>query len=478
MEKLKQNFTFFVSGLIAVLLLAACSGGGGGGSTPAASTSSPVVSQGVVTAKGSVFVNGIEFSTTGATITIDDNPGIESDLKVGMTVKVKGVSDDTTKKGTATRIEARDALEGRIDSVDIPNNTITVMGQTVIIEDNITRLNDDDTVKIFSAAAFAVGNIVEVNGFADDNGGLRLRATRVAKKATGDFESKGFVVAPITATSFGLSRTQGGASFVTVSFAAPLTAPALNSFIEVRATGAPVVGVVTAIPTVNVGIHLEDKLGAAGEKVETEGIVISGTLASFVVNGQQVVTDASTIFEGGLSSDFAIGVKLEAEGPLNASGAIAATKISFRSSIKIEGDVTAVTATSATVLGKTIFGNQFTNGALPAVGNHVEIRATIDRNGNLLATRVVVLSASTKAFLQGPVTAADSAAGTLTILGSTLVSDSATQWRVSSTSTETAVTKAAFYAQLKTNISVVKVRWDNFTTTSAPVKEAEIEIGK
>lgn len=474
MEAIKRTFVLAVTGLLAALSLSACGGGGGGG-TPAASTASAVVSQGVVTAKGSVFVNGIEFSTTGATITIDDNPGFESDLKVGMTVKVKGISDDTTKKGTATRIEARDALEGRIDSVDSVNNTITVMGQTVKVEDNVTRLNDDDTVKIFSAAAFAVGNIVEVNGFADDNGGLR--ATRVAKKATGEFESKGFVTGlGLGATSFGMSLTPGGVSFITVNFSAGQlpVGTANGSLVQVKSLAAPAAGAVTASL-----IKLEDRLGATGEKVETEGIVISGTLASFVVNGQQVVTDASTIFEGGLSSDFAIGVKLEAEGPLNASGAIAATKISFRSNIKIEGDASGVSASGLTMLGKSIGINQFTrvdNGPI-ANNSHVEVRANLDRNGNLIATRIIVKSASTKAFLQGPVTAADSAAGTLTILGSTLVSDSATQWRVSSTSTEAAVTKAAFYAQLKTN-SVVKVRWDSFTALTVPFKEAEIEIGK
>jgi len=429
------------------------------------------VSQGVVTAKGSIFVNGIEFSTAGATITIDDNPGIESDLKVGMTVKVRGTSDDSTKKGTAIKIEARDALEGRIDSIDSVNNTITVMGQTVRIEDNATRLNDDDTVKVFAGAAFAVGNIVEVNGFADDNGGLR--ATRVAKKASGEFESKGFITG-LGATSFGLSLTPGGASVLTINFTAgQLPAGAANgSLVQVKSAAAPAVGAVTASL-----IKLEDRLGAAGEKVETEGIVSSGTLASFIVNGQQVVTDASTVFEGGLSTDFGVGVKLEAEGPLTAGGAIAATKISFRSNIKIEGDASNVTATGLTVLGKSIITNSFTDGAA-ANGNHVEVRASLDRNGNLVATKIVVQSASTRAFLQAPVTAADSAAGTLTILGTSIVSDGSTQWRTSSSSTDTAVTKAAFYAQLKTNISVVKVRWDNFTAVTAPIKEAEIEIGK
>ena len=466
-----------------VAILAACGGGGGGGSTPAApgAPGAPAggatgagISQGVVTALGSVFVNGIEFSTTGATIRIDDNPGVESDLKVGMVVKVRGTSDDATRKGTATQVEARDILEGRISSVDAVNRTITVMGQTVRIEDNVTRLNDDDLQKVFANGNFQVNDLVEVHGFADDQGGVR--ATRVLRKATGEFESKGFVTG-LGATSFGLSLTPGGTAAVTVNFTAGSLpgGTANGSFVEVKSALAPVGAVVTATL-----VKLEDNLGAAGEKAEVEGIVSSGTVASFVINGQRVVTSASTVFEGGVAGDFAIGVKLEAEGPLDANGAIAATKISFRSNLRIEADASAVTATGLTALGKTIAINQFTridNG--PVVnGSHVEVRAVSDRNGNLIASRIVVQGASTKAFLQGPVTAADSAAGTLTILGNAVVSDGSTEWRLSSNSTELPVSKAAFFAQVRTNVTVVKVKWDPFTAVTAPIKEAEIETSK
>jgi hypothetical protein len=348
------------------------------------------------------------------------------------------------------------------------------MGQTVRIEDNVTRLNDDDTVKVFSAAGLAVGNIVEVHGFADDNGGLR--ASRVAKKATGELEAKGFITG-LGATSFGLSLTPGGASVLTVNFTAgQLPAGAANgSQVQVKSAAAPAGGAITATL-----IHLEDKLGATGEKVEIEGIVSSGTVASFVISGQQVVTDASTLFEGGLSSDFALGAKLEAEGPLNSAGAIAATKISFRSNIKIEADASGVTASGLTLLGKAIAINTFTridNGPVTN-GSHVEVRAMPDRDGNLIATRIIVQSASAKAFIQGPVSAADATAGTLTILGINLVSDSNTQWKVSSTASDLPVTKSAFYAQLTANTSVVKVKWNSFTATTAPFKEAEIELGK
>jgi uncharacterized protein DUF5666 len=468
--KLDSLRSALLATIAATILAAGCSGGTGG---TGATNTGPGVSQGVITAKGSVFVNGIEYSTTGATIKIDDNPGIETDLKVGMVVKVQGTSDDVTRKGTATQIEARDIIEGTISNVDTVNKTITVMAQPVRIEDNVTRLNDDDLQKVFADANFQLNDIVEVHGFADDLGGLR--ATRVVKKTSGEFESKGFVTG-LGATSFGLSLAPGGAALLTVNFTAgQLPAGTVNgSFVEVKSVATPASGVITASL-----IHLEDKVGTPGQEVEVEGIVTSGTVASFVVNGQQVVTNASTLFEGGVATDFAVGVELEAEGSLDSSGVLVATKISFESNIKIEGDASGVSATSLTVLGKTVTINQFTRIDNPPLlnGSHVEVRAMPDRNGNLIATRVVVQSASTKAFLQGPVTAADSTAGTLTIVGTFIVSDGSTEWRVSSTASDTPVTKATFFSKINVNVTVVKVKWDPFTSLGAPIKEAEIEIG-
>ncbi|WP_026841028.1 DUF5666 domain-containing protein [Citrifermentans bremense] len=460
--------TSFVIAALAVL--SACGGGGGGSSAPAG----PAVSKGVITAKGSVFVNGIRFSTTGATIRVDDNPGTENDLKVGMVIKVRGVSDDATNTGTATLIEARDALEGTISSVDAAGNTITVMGQVVKIEDNVTRLNDDDTVKVFAGANFVVGDRVEVDGFPDDNGGLR--ATRVAKKTTGEFEVKGYINSQ-GANSFTLSLTPGGAATLTVNFAnGALPAGAVNgSLVAVKSSAAPVAGAITASL-----IKLEERLGAAGEKVEAEGVVTSGTVADFMINGQRVITNASTVFVGGVAADFAVGGKLEAEGPLDADGTIIATKISFRSNIRLQATATALNATSLTLLGKSVAINQLTrvdNGPI-VNGDYLEVRAGLDRDGNLLASRIIKKSASTQAFLQGPVTAVDAGAGSLTILGTALTTNGQTEFRISTNSSEAAVGAAAFFAAITPNVTVVKVRWDNFTALTNAIKQAEIELGK
>ena len=143
--------------LLSAVAMTACGGGGGGGGGGVTPVAGAAVSKGVVSALGSVVVNGVTFNVDNATVTIDGAPATKNDLKVGMVVKVRGTSDDANKTGTATKVEAMDALEGTIDvgGVDPVNKTIKVMGQVVRIEDNATRLSDDNAVKTFAAAAFA-----------------------------------------------------------------------------------------------------------------------------------------------------------------------------------------------------------------------------------------------------------------------------------------------------------------------------------
>ena len=203
-----------------------------------------------------------------------------------------------------------------------------------------------------------------------------------------------------------------------------------------------------------------------------------GTVDNFTINGQKVVTNSSTIFVGGLKADFAVGIKVEAEGPLDANGVIVAVKVAFRSNIKIEADASAVTATGLTVLGKAVAINSFTrvdNGPL-ANGQHVEVRALLDRDGNLIATRIVVRNADTRTFLQGPVSAKDSTAGTLTILGVPIITTGA-EFRISVDAVDQPVAKDAFFAQVNIGVTVIKVRWTTADTTLA-VKQAEIQLGK
>ena len=102
----------------ATSLLSACGGGTSSSSNPANTTSktSASVSSGTITAFGSVFVNGHEFSTSGATV-IDDDSGTTTNstagLEVGDVVDVIPASDSTDAHPDVEPLQRRPVLLSR-----------------------------------------------------------------------------------------------------------------------------------------------------------------------------------------------------------------------------------------------------------------------------------------------------------------------------------------------------------------------------
>jgi len=77
----------------------------------------------------------------------------------------------------------------------------------------------------------------------------------------------------------------------------------------------------------------------SGQRFEAEGLISGFTVhpGSFSVAGTPVITTSSTRFEGGISTDLANNIKVEAEGSWNGT-ALVASKIEFkRSVIRLQG---------------------------------------------------------------------------------------------------------------------------------------------
>src|ERR1700704_6606325 len=165
--------------LIGALLAVASCGGGTGGT--GATSSNPATSFGTITAFGSVFVNGVEFKTSGATIVLDGNPAAESNLRVGMVVTVNGSRSGSS--GNATRIEVDDAVKGFVEGKPDANHWM-VMGQTVLVDDQ-TRFENN--------VQPGVGDFAEVHGLVVADG--TISGGFIEKKNTPfpAFEVKGFV---------------------------------------------------------------------------------------------------------------------------------------------------------------------------------------------------------------------------------------------------------------------------------------------
>ncbi len=176
---MKRAIVCQVFPLLFVLVAVAACGSGGIESAGSKST----ISVGKITGFGSVYVNGVKFVTTGATVIKDgitlgvmqDEPEVQDYLRKGMIVIVEGSVNSSGNRGVAESIEFKDILEGPIQSIDPVARTMVVLGQTVIV-DGQTYFDD------FSGLdALSVGNIVEVSGFADSDG--NIHATYISFKA-------------------------------------------------------------------------------------------------------------------------------------------------------------------------------------------------------------------------------------------------------------------------------------------------------
>ena len=140
--------------------------GGTGASNGGGTGGTGISSAGTITAFGSVVVNGIHFDETGASVVINDAPGAgdRQGLKIGMTVKIKATLNDDGATASATNIEAEHEVEGLVETVDVPNRSFLVLGQTVYVDDPIFDL---------SGRIVPNGDVkVEVYGLRDDTGAI------------------------------------------------------------------------------------------------------------------------------------------------------------------------------------------------------------------------------------------------------------------------------------------------------------------
>ena len=432
----KGNHSTGFSVLLLAMFAVGCGGGGGVATTAGIDRGGITIAVGSVTGFGSIFVNGVEYSTSGATISVDDQPGAESDLRVGQIVRVEGSVDNTGTKGTATKITYNDQLEGPVQSIDLASSRMVVLGRTVQIS---TQTSFDDSISPRSLDGVAVGDRIEVSGRVATTG--VVEATRIERKtAQSSVEVKGAIVSLDTnARSFALSQlTVSYASAQLNGFASgqPANGDRVEAFGSVDANG---VLVATRVERESGGAA-----GNADEQADYEGLVTSFVSATdFAVAGQRVTTTASTTYEGGTASSLALDVPVEVEGRFNASGVIVATKVQFRrgSDTEFSGRVDSVNAAgnSLVVFGVTVRVNSLTrfedhSGAdvqrfsltSIAVGDYVEVDAYNDGSG-LLATKLERDDTQGEVQLEG--TALNVAAPNFTVGGVAVTTDGNTEFR-------------------------------------------------
>ena len=383
----------------AALILAACGGGGQLADGGIVGTGISISSVGTISAIGSVTVNGVRFTTTAASVSINGSPASEIALKVGMVVTVRGqVLPDGT--ATANSVDARTEVKGIVGGVDSAARAFTVLGQRV----------RTDQLTVFAGGTFdtLLNQYVEVSGFRGAAGDLLATRVEISPTITSGepLEVTGTVSAfdPVAKT-FAVGAQPVDYSQVGVAFLPPglmngVVAEVHGTMVSAgdRFIASDIRLVSTAVP------------GTENSNVEIEGVVTDfAGMASFRVNGQ-LIDGRGAIVTGGTAAMLGNGAKVEVEGRLM-QGAVVASKIEIEqeAEIALDARVEAVDATGLTLGGQRFIvtpTTQYEDRSVAAVrefsltairvGDRLSVRATRGAAG-LMATRIVRLDASAPA---------------------------------------------------------------------------------
>jgi len=390
-----------------VAMLTACGGGG-------SSSSSSGTTVGVVTGFGSIYVNGVEYETTAASIDIDGSASVETSLNVGDVVELVGSVNADGTTGTATSVLCRDELEGYVldvSALDINGiGTINVMGQTVAVTADTVF---DSDIKL-AVTDLVANDIVEISGFPDGTG--NIMATRIeTKNAATDVEVKGLVNALDTvAMTFSIGGLQ-------VDYSTATQVPtnlADGLYVEVKTDVALTPGVGSSYTMVASTVDVEEDGdlavdGNEGEDIKVQGMVSDVTASSFRFNGALVEFASLETGDGFDPAMLVNGMIITAEGTIDSTGNFVLKEIAedHASELEAGGTVTAKTDTTVTLTladnstviveinNTTRMIDRQDQGVVPlhyfsladvAIGNYVEVEYYQDTTtGNMVATELM-----------------------------------------------------------------------------------------
>jgi hypothetical protein len=406
------------------------------------------ITSGTVTGFGSIFVNGIEFDTAGATRLVDDSSSVSngtddsSVLGQGMVITVSGTVNPDGRSGTALTVSYDEAVEGPVGDAPVENADLTA--KTFHIFDLTVVASSTNTVYVNTGyASLAPDRVLEVSGFFDATG--TLRATRIvdhgALSSGSTVQLKGMVSQFDGVDTFRLGTTV--VHFDGTTLFTNLPGGVMDGeYVEA-------VGTLNSAGMIN-ATRIDQKqpgLALTGD-VSLEGIVsdFNGT-ADFRVSGQPVDASAAAFVPTQLGATLADDQRVEVDGVMDA-GVLVATRVAQRAgSVNLAGRVVSTNPVAGTLQVEVVSGQpsvsvstdsrtqmedevndleRFTVADLGS-GDEVVIEGYEGNTGAVIA-RQLERNNLNRYELQGPVdqAAGNALSGSVTILGVTMQTDQAT----------------------------------------------------
>lgn len=451
-------------GLLMALMITAC---GGAGDVLLAG----IEGTGVVTGFGSVFVDGVEFSTDEVNIQINGESGDESDLRVGDVVTVAGRTP-TEGAAIADRIVFDRTIGGPVETVSIAsdNGEIRVLEQTVLVNANTRFIGTD-------ADSLASGDLVAVSGFR--RGDATLRATsieqlnddgialsfmpgdtvldvegRVSNLTSSTFQLGDLVVMRDAATVENEAALEDGALVeVTGTRADASSGPLMATRVEVRSEStddrsgsAFVEGVITAFNSEE-DFRVDNVPADAGSASRQDNSSVTSLQAGLRVSLRGEFVDGRLVAES---------LQVEPEPDRRVTARV--------TEVMTDSSGVRVLGIEAAVLPDTLYVDA-REGADRALridnlnaGDNVELTGYADREGNFVVTRLTRISDSTTSRVRGPVESRDSSSGELVVAGVRINTDSSTDFR---DETGRTLSRDSFFERAEPGVPITATGPDN-----------------
>jgi len=436
------------SGIALLLTAIAGCGGSGGSDAPAGPDTQSATDRttvGQITGFGSIYVNGIEFDTVGASYEVDDSMASDDDaLAVGMVVKVEGSVNADGLTGTALKVEYDDDIEGVVEQLapgaDASTKTFLVMGVTVVADSSSTNFKSDDPN--FSFETIAEDDVVEVSGDYGTDGSLY--ATYIEEQGAGDdeYEAKGTVDNWDGTDTFDLVLRNGSILVVKVAAGAEIPSVPIEDgqFVEVEGTIDDPAAAPNTLTAVKVELEDDDRLDDDDNEIEVKGMLnYDMATGAWSVKGIELAFGEGTEYEPVSLADMiadqsATGMTVEVEGQ-KAGDVLQVEKIELEEDeLEFKADVDAKAGDGTLTLsfgaamgtvpvivnGDTMFRDddavESFNYDSISVGDKVEIEARWGDAGEIYASNLH-LEDDLGYEIEGPVDAIDDVS--LTVLGVT-----------------------------------------------------------
>ncbi len=372
--------------LIGMLASLTASCGGGTDSYSGGGIGGTGRTTGTITGFGSVFVNGNEFDTTGSDISIDDSTASENDLKVGMKVAINAINN------TAMTIEYEPEVRGPVSSIDLADNSLTVLGQDIVVH-NTTNYDG-----IVSLADLQVGNYVEISGFLNADG--EIIVTFISSiSAPQKLQVRSYV------SNHNAVNETFSLNNLLVDYSGVQAPPSISNGTFVEVEGLLQGGIFVAS---ELTIESPVNAGNPGDEMELEGLITAFvSQTDFNVNGMSITTYFGTEFEHGNAADLGLNIRVEVKGTINNNGILLADKVEFRffddAALQIEGlvegidyinSIITISRTNILITGYTQFEDESDENLRTVtfddirIGDFLEVVGFTDGSGQIVAYKV------------------------------------------------------------------------------------------